>query len=77
MGFVPSGQTAPVFEQAAFALKPGQTSSVVESPFGFHIIKVVAHRDARTVPLLEVKPQVEQFLKQQQMQQRTAAYVTS
>jgi peptidyl-prolyl cis-trans isomerase C len=75
LGFVPRGQTPPVFEQAAFALKPGQTSSVVESPFGFHIIKVLAHRDARTVPLLEVKPQVEQFLKQQKMQERTAAYV--
>jgi peptidyl-prolyl cis-trans isomerase C len=75
LGFVPRGQTVPVFEQAAFALKPGQMSGVVESPFGYHIIKVVAHRDARTVPLQEVKPQVEQFLKQQKMQEKTAAYV--
>jgi len=75
MGFVPRGQTVPVFEQAAFALKPGQLSGVVESPFGFHLIKMIAHRDARTVPLQEVKPQVEQFLKQQQMQEKTAAYV--
>ncbi len=71
MGFVPRGQTAPVFEQAAFALKPGQMSGVVESPFGYHIIKVFAHRDARTVPLQEVKPQVQEFLTQQQMQQKT------
>jgi parvulin-like peptidyl-prolyl isomerase len=76
MGFVPRGQTAPVFEQAAFALKPGQISGVVESPFGYHIIKVSAHRDARTVPLQEVKPQVQEFLTQQQMQQKTDAYVT-
>ena len=76
LGFVPRGQTVPVFEQAAFALKPGQLSGVVESPYGYHIIKVVAHRDARTVPLQEVKPQVQEFLTQQQMQQKTEAFVT-
>jgi peptidyl-prolyl cis-trans isomerase C len=76
MGFVPRGQTPPVFEQAVFALKPGQLSGVVESPFGYHIMKVSTHRDARTVPLQEVKPQVQEFLTQQQMQQKTEAYVT-
>jgi parvulin-like peptidyl-prolyl isomerase len=75
LGFVPRGQTVPVFEQAAFALKAGQISGVVESPFGFHIIKMIAHRDARTVPIQEVKPQVEQFLKQQKTQEKTAAFV--
>jgi peptidyl-prolyl cis-trans isomerase C len=75
LGFVPRGQTVPVFEQAAFALKPAQLSGVVESPFGFHIIKMIAHRDARTVPLQEVKPQVEQFLKQQKTQEKTAAFI--
>jgi len=76
LGFVPRGQTSPVFEQAAFALKPGQLSGVVETPAGFHIIKVSAHRDARTVPLQEVKPQLQEFLTQQQMQQKTEAFVS-
>ncbi len=76
LGFVPKGQTVPAFEQAAFALgQPGQVSAVVESPFGFHIIKMIARRAGRTVPLAEVKTQVEQFLKQQKMQEKTAAYV--
>jgi len=76
LGLVPRGRTPPVFEQAAFALKPGQMSGVVETPAGYHIIKVSAHRDARTVPLQEVKPQVQEFLTQQQLQRKTEAFLT-
>jgi peptidyl-prolyl cis-trans isomerase C len=75
LGFVTKGQTVPAFEQAAFALKAGELSGVVESPFGFHVIKMLEHRDARTVPLAEVKPQVEQFLKNERTQTKTHDYV--
>jgi parvulin-like peptidyl-prolyl isomerase len=39
LGTVTPGQMVPDFEDAAFALQPGQRSGIVESPYGLHIIE--------------------------------------
>jgi peptidyl-prolyl cis-trans isomerase C len=75
LGYFSQGQMVPPFEQAAFALKPGDVSDVVETPFGYHIIKVADRQPARAVPFDEVKAQIEQFLQNQQRQQKTEAFV--
>ncbi len=66
-GWIQRGQTVPEFEQVAFSLKPGETSGVVRSTFGFHIIHVDAKQEAHVKSLDEVKAQIEPILAQQKV----------
>jgi peptidyl-prolyl cis-trans isomerase C len=75
LGFFPKGQMVPAFEAAAFALAPNQISDIVESPFGFHVIKVIEKRPAQSVPFAQVAPRIEQYLRQEQQQEKTKAFV--
>lgn len=65
------GQMVEPFEKASFALKPGQVSGVVETKFGFHIIKVTDHKDPNTVPFEQAKDNIKKLLVSQK--QRTLA----
>jgi peptidyl-prolyl cis-trans isomerase C len=77
LNFFPRGQMVPAFDAAAFALKPGEISSLVETEFGFHIIKLTERRAGRTVPLAEVKERLEGFLKQRKQQELVQQYLLS
>ena len=44
LGFFSRGDMAAEFEAAAFALKPGEVSPIIETPFGFHIIQLIERR---------------------------------
>lgn len=59
------GRTVPEFEQAAFSTPVGQTTGVIRTDYGFHIIHVEAKQEARLKPLAEVQAEIEPVLKQQ------------
>jgi peptidyl-prolyl cis-trans isomerase D len=70
LGYIVKGQTVPEFERAAFTLGVGQTSGLVRTTYGFHILQVEAHEQARLQPFDEVKPQlIDSFQKQAANQQ--------
>jgi peptidyl-prolyl cis-trans isomerase C len=77
LGFFPQGQMVGPFNDVAFKLKPGAVSDLVETAFGYHIIKVAEKQPARTVPLEEVRPRVEQYLQNQNRETETESYVKS
>jgi peptidyl-prolyl cis-trans isomerase C len=77
LGFFQQGQMVGPFNDVAFSLAPGAVSDLVETQFGFHIIKVAEKQAGRTIPLTEVRPQVEQFLENRNREEQTEAFVTS
>ena len=67
LGFLPRGQTTPPFEKAAFDLELGQLSDIVETSYGYHIIKKTGQKDASTIPFEEAsKSIIMQLVKKQQ-----------
>lgn len=58
LGWVVKGQTVPEFEKSAFSLQPGQTSGLVKTTYGYHILQVEKHEQAHVQPFEEVKAQL-------------------
>jgi len=65
LGWIGRGRTVPEFEKAAFSLGKGQTSDLVKSSYGFHIIRVEDKQQAHLKTPAEVKGEIEAKVKQQ------------
>lgn len=61
----PTTPYVPEFEAALAKLKKGQTSGLVQTPYGWHIIRVTDERKGKQQTLAEVKAQIEQIIQQQ------------
>ena len=74
--FAPGAMVKP-FEDAAFALKTGEISDLVESDFGYHIIQLTDIKKPREPSFDELRPSMEADLKQQQAQRQFAEVAES
>ncbi len=71
LGWILKGQTVPEFQQVAFSLPVGQVSGLVQTQYGFHIIKVLGKETAHTKSFDEVKPQILQSMLADRVQQES------
>ena len=67
LGYFGRGQMVEPFEKAAYALKPGEMSGVIETKFGYHIIKLMDRKGAEKVDFQEVKPKSKSTLKNRKL----------
>jgi len=74
LGFFGRGQMAKPFEDAAFSLEPGEVSGIVETNFGYHIIKLTEKKPGETVAYKDAKEKIQQYLKQMKLQEELTVY---
>jgi peptidyl-prolyl cis-trans isomerase D len=67
LGWLDRGRTVPEFDKVAFTLNPGQTSDVIKTQFGYHILQVEEKKTAHLRPLSEVKAEIVPVLEQQRI----------
>ncbi len=75
MGVGPRGREAKSFEDAVYGQEIGAIGEVVESPVGFHVVKVLGEQDEQKIPFAEIKDRLVAFLKSRAQQKVAADYV--
>jgi peptidyl-prolyl cis-trans isomerase C len=76
LGYFSRGRMVKSFEEAAFALKPNEVSEIVETKFGYHLIKVVDKKPEMTTAFEDAKDKLSQYLKRQKVQKEVSSYVS-
>jgi len=75
--FFPRGKMAAPFDKAAFELEVGKVSDIVETRFGYHIIKVTGHKDAATISFEQARDNIIKQLTQKKQSEFTKNYIDS
>ncbi len=77
LNFFRRGQMVPAFEKVAFKLKVGQASDIVETRFGYHIIKVTERKDAGVTQFKQNKDDIIKMLTQKKQAELAMQYIES
>jgi peptidyl-prolyl cis-trans isomerase C len=75
LGYFRRGQMVKPFQEAAFSLRPGEVSDIVETKFGYHLIKVMDKKPESTIPYKDAKDKIKQHLKGENVQEEVSLYV--
>lgn len=75
LGYFGRGQMVKPFEEAAFTMKPNEVSDIVETRFGYHLIKVYDKKPETVLAYAEVKDKLNQRMKQQKTEQEAGKYI--
>lgn len=77
LGYFGRGQMVKPFEDAAFSLKKGELSDIVETGFGYHLIKVTDKKPETVIAYNDVKEKLNQYLKQQKLRDKIGQYINN
>jgi len=75
LGYFERGQMVKPFDEAAFALAPGEISGIVETKFGYHIIKTTDKKEEGSISYKDVKEKLQQYLKQNKVKEQVNSYI--
>jgi peptidyl-prolyl cis-trans isomerase C len=75
LGFFERGQMVPEFDAAVWALKPGETSGVVETEYGYHIVRLEEKKPAGMVPESDAAAQIAEYLRARKTEAAVEALV--
>jgi peptidyl-prolyl cis-trans isomerase C len=75
LGYFRRGQMAKSFEEAAFTLRPGEVSDIVETEFGYHVIKVIDKKPETTIAYDDIKDRLEKHLKREKVRKEVRLHV--
>ncbi|MBU0729543.1 MAG: peptidylprolyl isomerase [Proteobacteria bacterium] len=75
LNYFEKGRMVPAFDQTAFALKIDEVSDIVETRFGYHLIKVTDIKAGQTITYDDIQGQIKQFLVQEKVQKQVMRHV--
>jgi peptidyl-prolyl cis-trans isomerase C len=75
LGYFRRGQMVKPFEDAAFSLKPNEVSDIVETQFGYHLIKVYDKKPESVIAYDDVKDRIAEQIRQDKLKQEVMEYI--